>query len=44
MKDYEVMEIVEIGDAGEVIEGPKFVILDEVGGNEGPDRNSVDEE
>jgi hypothetical protein len=44
MKNYEVMDVLEVGDAGEVIEGPKEVILDELAGNEGPARDSLEDE
>ena len=36
MKNYEVMDVVEVGDADEIIQGPKEEFIDEVGGNLGP--------
>jgi hypothetical protein len=44
MNNYEVAEVFEIGDAGEVIQTPKFAILDEVAGTDGPNQYSQDDE
>ena len=44
MKNYEVVDLVEIGDAGEVIETLKPFIIDEVGGNDGPARDGFEDE
>ena len=41
---YEVNEIVEIGDAGQTIQTPKTVLFDEIAGNEGPERQSLEED
>ena len=44
MNEYEVTEVFEIGDAGEVIQTPKFAILDEVAGTDGPNQDSIEDE
>jgi hypothetical protein len=44
MNEYEVAEVFEIGDAGEVIQTPKAVFLDEIAGDSGPDRVSLEDE
>ena len=44
MNKYEVAELFEVGDAGEVIQTPKRVVLDEIGGDQGPDQQSLDDE
>ena len=44
MNEYEVAEVFEIGDAGEVIQTPKRVVLDEIGGDQGPDQQCLDDE
>ena len=44
MNNYEVAEVFEIGDAGEVIQTPKRVVLDEIGGSEGPEGQSLEDE
>jgi len=44
MNKYEVTEIFEVGDAGEVIQTPKRVVLDEIDGDLGPERQSLEDE
>jgi len=44
MNEYEVAEVFEIGDAGEVIQTPKYGILDEVAGTDGPNQYSQEDE
>jgi hypothetical protein len=44
MNNYEVAEVFEFGDAGEIIQTPKFAVLDEIGGTDGPDRLSLEDE
>ena len=44
MKEYEVADLFEVGDAGEIIQTPKFAVLDEIGGTDGPDRQSLEDE
>ena len=44
MKDYEVADLFEVGDAGEVIQTPKPSMIDEVGGSDGPNQYSLDDE
>ena len=44
MNNYEVAEVFEFGDASEIIQTPKLGILDEVGGNEGPNQYSLEDE
>ena len=44
MNNYEVVEVFEFGDAGEIIQTPKFVVLDEIGGDQGPERQSLEDE
>ena len=44
MNNYQVEEIFEIGDAGEVIQTPKFVLVDEIGGTLGPESNRLEDE
>jgi len=44
MNEYEVTEVFEIGDAGEVIQTPKSVLVDEIGGPFGPDSNRLEDE
>ncbi len=44
MNEYEVAEVFEIGDAGEVIQTPKDVFLDEIGGNFGVESNRLEDE
>jgi len=43
MNNYEVVEVFDFGDAGEIIQTPKDVALDEVGNSDGPNRLSEDE-
>lgn len=42
--EYEVCELTEIGDAGQIIQTPKPVLFDEIAGNEGPDRQSLEDD
>ena len=44
MNNYEVVEVFEFGDAGEIIQTPKWVVLDEIGGDQGPERQSLEDE
>jgi hypothetical protein len=44
MNKYEVAEVFEFGDAGEIIQTPKGIALDEVGGSDGPDRQSLEDD
>lgn len=44
MNNYEVAEVFEIGDAGEVIQTPKTVVLDEIAGDQGPGPGIVEDE
>ena len=44
MNNYEVAEVFEIGDAGEVIQTPKDILLDEVSGSDGPGRQNLEDE
>ena len=44
MNNYEVAEVFEFGDAGEIIQTPKDVALDEVGSSDGPNRLSLEDE
>ena len=37
MNKYEVVEVIEVGDAGEIIQTPKRVLVDEIGGSDGPE-------
>lgn len=41
---YEVTELCEVGNAAELIQGPKDAILDEVGGNDGPMHQALDDD
>jgi hypothetical protein len=42
--NYEITEPYEVGNAAELIQTPKSVVLDEVGGNEGPMHEAVEDE
>jgi hypothetical protein len=44
MNEYEVTEVFEFGDAGEVIQTPKLGLLDEVGSGLGPESNRLEDE
>ena len=44
MNNYEVTDLFEVGDAGEIIQTPKYGILDEVAGNDGPNQYSLEDE
>jgi len=44
MNNNEVAEVFEFGDAGEIIQTPKGVALDEVGGSDGPERQSLEDD
>jgi hypothetical protein len=44
MNEYEVAEIFEVGNAGEVIQTPKYGLLDEVGSGLGPESNRLEDE
>ena len=44
MNKYEVEEVFEIGDAGEVIQTPKTVLVDEIGAPLGPESNRLEDE
>ena len=41
---YDATEVFEVGNAAELIQGPKDAILDEVGGNDGPMHAALDDE
>ena len=41
---YEINELLEIGDAGATIEGPKNRIMDEVSGILGPNQAELEDE
>jgi len=43
MNKYELVEVIEVGDAGEIIQTPKTVLFDEVTGSEGPNGVREDE-
>lgn len=42
--NYETVEPFEVGNATELIQTPKDVVLDEVGGNDGPMHAALDDE
>ena len=44
MNKYEVEELFEVGDAGEIIQTPKTALMDEVGGSDGPNQHSLEDE
>jgi hypothetical protein len=44
MNEYEVTEIFEVGDAGEVIQTPKLFFIDEVAGSDGPEQHNLEDE
>jgi hypothetical protein len=44
MDNYEVTDLFEVGEAGEIIQTPKDVFIDEVGGNLGPARQDLEDE
>ena len=44
MKNYEVEDLFEAGEAGEVIQTPKPAMIDEVAGSDGPNQYSLDDE
>ena len=44
MKEYEVADLFEVGDAGEIIQTPKFAMLDEVAGSDGPNQYNLEDE
>lgn len=44
MKDYEVADLFEVGDAAEIIQTPKFAMIDEVAGSDGPSQYTLEDE
>jgi hypothetical protein len=44
MKEYEVADPFEVGDAGELIQTPKQWMIDEVAGSDGPHQYSLEDE
>jgi hypothetical protein len=44
MNEYEVAEVFEFGDAGEIIQTPKTRFVDEIAGDQGPDNLSLEDE
>ena len=44
MKEYEVADLFEVGDAGEIIQTPKQAMIDEVAGSDGPNQYSLEDE
>jgi len=43
MNKYELVEVIEVGDAGEIIQTPKTVLVDEISGSDGPSAATEDE-
>ena len=39
-----VADLFEVGDAGEIIQTPKFAMIDEVAGSDGPNQYSLEDE
>ena len=44
MNNYQVADVFEFGDAGELIQTPKPMFLDEIAGSEGPLAKDIEEE
>ena len=44
MKEYEVADLLEVGDAGEIIQTPKPAMIDEVAGSDGPNQFSLEDD
>jgi len=44
MNNYQVADVFEFGDAGNLIQTPKFMLIDEIAGAEGPNATEIDEE
>jgi hypothetical protein len=44
MKEYDVADLFEVGDAGEIIQTPKQWMIDEVAGSDGPNQFSLEDE